>query len=442
MSHSSTSQPVATNGGGSPVRVSLEAHPERRLIRPSGSNRHVHFQISVTAEASAPARDRMPVTLALVLDRSGSMSGEKLATAKTAALSVIDLLEQRDHVAVTTFDDRIETLQERSPVTAALRRKMRADLKRLEARASTALHEGWLTGCRSIADDTASGKQPGVARCFLLTDGLANVGVTDPEAIATEAAGIRAHTGISTSTFGIGTDYDERLLGPMAVAGGGQFHNLRTPAEIANTFLGELGELLAIAARQVTLEIESDAAVTADLVSQYWREPSTEGSRWKIAIGDLLGGDERHVVVRFGFPPRAALAGLAVRARLVWMNDNDTQTTDWQEVPFTYADDRACDDEPRDARVMHWVGLQHAERAKIEATRRNLEGDLAGARRAVSAVARRIATYASGDDELLAAQQDLEETGEQLASAPMSAAMAKETYSVSQRKSRCPRDFR
>src|SRR5438132_172271 len=95
-----------------------------------------------------------------------------------------------------------------------------------------------------------------LTRCFLLTDGLANVGVTDVEQIAADAAGVRANAGVGTSTFGIGLDYNEALLGPMAVAGGGQFHNLRSPAEIATTFLGELGELLAVAARDVRLEIE------------------------------------------------------------------------------------------------------------------------------------------------------------------------------------------
>jgi Ca-activated chloride channel family protein len=93
-----------------------------------------------------------------------------------------------------------------------------------------------------------------LTRCFLLTDGLANVGLTDLEQIAAQAAGVRTHAGVGTSTFGIGDDYAESLLGPMAVAGGGQFHHLRTPVDIARTFLGELAEMLCAAALNVLLE--------------------------------------------------------------------------------------------------------------------------------------------------------------------------------------------
>ena len=159
---------------------------------------------------------------------------------------------------------------------------MREALALVQARASTALHQGWLTGCHAIAADEPAaraqgsrGRAPAVARCFLLTDGLANVGLTDPEQIAAEAAGIREHAGVGTSTFGIGEDYDEDLLAPLAAAGGGQFHHLRTAEEITRTFVGELGELLAVAAGRVVLELDPDPGVTAEVVSAYWTRDGT-----------------------------------------------------------------------------------------------------------------------------------------------------------------------
>src|SRR5262245_33828058 len=173
------------------VTMTMDLRPERRFIRQGGSFRHIDFHLRVTAPASAVRAERTPLTLALVLDRSGSMQGEKLRTAKRAALAVLDGLEERDRAALVIFDDHIDVLQPLGSVDAAFKANVRAALSPVEARANTALHEGWLTGCKAIASETVPANEQSLSRCFLLTDGLANVGVTDPEQIAGEAAGIR-----------------------------------------------------------------------------------------------------------------------------------------------------------------------------------------------------------------------------------------------------------
>jgi Ca-activated chloride channel homolog len=290
-----------------------------------------------------------------------------------------------------------------------------------------------------------------VARCFLLTDGLANVGLTDPEQIATEAAGIREHAGVGTSTFGIGEDYDEALLAPLAAAGGGQFHHLRSAEEIARTFIGELGELFAVAAGRVVLELDPDPGVTPDVVSAYWArngtgDGGTPAESWAVAVGDLMAGEERHVVVRFAFPraARGAIDGAAcrVRARVRWTAAGIERATPWEELSFAYAGDGACDAEAQDPAVMHWVGLGHADRARREATERSKRGDLDGARDALRRVAKRLAAYAPGDRDLEQALSGLEEYEQVASQAPISPAAAKEAYYQTQRRSRGQRDHR
>ncbi len=428
---------------GSGATITLRMRPERRLIREDGSFRHLDFHVQVSQETASAAEARTSLTLALVLDRSGSMQGEKLRIAKQAALGVIDRLDERDQVAVVVFDDRIDVVQAKAAVTPALKASVRAALSLIEARANTALHEGWLTGCNALASDNAPSAEAGLARCFLLTDGLANVGVTDPEQIAGEAAGIREHAGIGTSTFGIGEDYNELLLGPMAVAGGGQFHHLRAASEIANTFIGELGDLLAVSARQVRLEVEVETGVQVDLVSAYWsnESPSTV-TRSSIAIGDLLSGEERHIVARFGFPARQALASRVVRARVLWVDDGGERSTDWHEVRFNYADKAACDAEARDPSVMHWVGLHEASRAQREAIKRSKAGDLAGARAELNKVASAISGYAGTDEELQNSVSELESALNQMASEPLPSGASKEMLYRSQSSSRGQKDYR
>lgn len=431
--------------GGQDV-VNLESRPERHLLRPGGSFRHIDFQILVGEPPRRSQDDRAPLALSLVLDRSGSMSGDKIKTARQAALAVLDRLDERDQVAVVVFDDHIDVVQPVSRATREIKQRVRAELSRVEARANTALHEGWLVGCRAIASEDSASRDRSIRRCLLLTDGQANVGIVDPEQIAAEAAGVREHTGIGTSTFGIGPDYNESLLGPMAVAGGGQFHNLRTAQDISSAFIGELGELLSVVAGKVRLELDGGRDVTAEVVSEYWvAQPLAGTSVVSVVVGDLPASEERHVVVRFGFPPRRETAEPSIRARVVWSSEGGEHSTTWQEVRFAYADHLACDTERRDRldlAVMHWVGLHHAERARREATELSRRGDLQDARSRLEKVARRVAEYAGADAELLAVVQELHALAQELSERPVSPAAAKEMYFQAQRRSRGQKDFR
>jgi Ca-activated chloride channel homolog len=419
------------------IEVSLQMRAERRLIG-SASHRHIEFHVRVGAAPSGTRRARPPVAIALVLDRSGSMHGDKIDTARRAALAVLDRLEETDHIAAVIFDDQIDVLQHGAPATAEVKARLRAELGAVQARGNTALHEGWLTGCRAIAQEQAGTM---LARCFLLTDGLANAGLTDAEQIASEAAAVREHAGVGTSTFGIGNDYDESLLGPMAVAGGGQFHNLRTHEEIARTFLGELGELLTVAASNVRLEIHATRGTSAEVVSAFWSN-ETHTAQWSVALGDLIACEERHVIVRFGFSPRSA-APQMVRARLVWVDASGTEAHGaWQEIAFEPADREARSAEQADPQVLHFVGQHHAERARRTAVLHSRRGDIEGARRALYGVARRIAEYAGTDGKLREALAELNTAARDLEQHGYQAAQGKEAYFVSQSRARGQRDLR
>lgn len=425
------------------MNISLTMRPERRFIRTSGGSQHIDFFIHVDHVPSKANSDRMPLALALVLDRSGSMQGEKIATAKRAVLAVLERLEERDSAAIVVFDDHIDIVQALAPVSEKYKARARAALTDIQARANTALHEGWLIGCKAIASEGTPAQPTKVSRCFLLTDGLANVGITDPEQIASEAAGIRDHAGISTSTFGVGIDYNEALLGPMAVAGGGQFHHLRTAQEITTTFVGELGALLTVAATQARIEIETEPGTSLDLVSSYWAQPSGGSvSRQSIAVGDLQSDEERHVIVRFTFPAQNKQDGRRVRTRLVWTAEGKEQSTDWQEVYFSYADSHICDSEPRDPSVMHWVGLHFADQAHREALVMNQQGNLQGAHNKLMGTVAALQEYAGNDQELQAEIQATQAAVAPMSQAPVAPSVAKESYFQKQNRSRGQKDRR
>jgi Ca-activated chloride channel homolog len=421
--------------------VSLVMTAERRLVRPENSARHI--DLAVTAPRSRASNQRDPLALALVIDRSGSMQGSKLKTAKEAALSVLNRLSERDTASVTVFDSEVETILPEGEMTGDRKTRARSLIAGVEARSNTALHEGWLTGCRSIAAESAgTGTAGRLSRCFLLTDGLANQGLTDPEEIAAQAADVRRKTGISTSTFGIGDDYSEGLLAPLAVAGNGQFHHLRDEADISATFSGELGEMFDVAARAVRIEIEADQAVTPELISMYWGAAGGGPGTLRIDLGDLISEEERHVVVRLNFSRVPAGALVPVRARAVWRDGNQEAAGPWQELRFAGADNAACSAEGKNMAVMHWVGLHHAEKTRTQALALFRVGDVEGAARALEAVMRRIREYASPDPDLERLLVDLEQLRRTFKEKRMTQGLAKEVQYRSNLGSRMQRDLR
>jgi hypothetical protein len=124
------------------------------------------------------------------------------------------------------------------------------------------------------------------------------------------------------------------------------------------------------------------------------------------------------------------------------MEDGVARASDWLSVTFRRASQEACDAEVRDPAVMHWVGLQHADRARRDALDLSRAGHAEQARVQLQAVAQHIAEYADADPDLVEAQQELAAIDDQVAAGPVAPAVAKEVYAAAQRRSRGQRDLR
>ena len=248
-------------------------------------------------EGKAPTpNNRIPLNLSIVLDRSGSMAGDKLEAARDAAAMLIQRLHPDDTVSVVAYDDDVTTVAE--PATGRDQHGLPTQIQTIEPGGSTNLSGGWLRGRELVARGKREG---GVNRVMLLTDGLANVGITDP----TQLLGLcrtACGAGITTTTIGFGADYDEKLLRGMADAGGASTWYIERPDQAADVFAEELEGLLTLCAQTVSVEIRPSDAVTLTAIRHQYPTTTLGSGGARLEIGDIYAREPKSVLVEFFVP--------------------------------------------------------------------------------------------------------------------------------------------
>lgn len=213
------------------------------------------LMLELTA-ADIPCEDEEPpVQLALVLDRSGSMSGQKLAITREAAARLIRSLRPTDQVGVVIYDDRVEVLSPPASPSEYL-----ADVvARIQPGGSTNLYGGWVRGAKML--------EPG-GHVVLLSDGLANVGrYTDADTLSHHASISYHEYKITTTTIGVGNDYDERLMSGMARAGGGAHYFARSVDDIMRAFSNQRWAVANRALTQLIARVGTESHLVGDMLA-------------------------------------------------------------------------------------------------------------------------------------------------------------------------------
>jgi Ca-activated chloride channel family protein len=381
----------------------LHVQSDRTLIRSAASSTR-YVRVSFTAPEARRRGERLPVNVALVLDRSGSMGGGKLELAREAAGRALALLRPDDRFAVVVYDDVVDVVSGSAKATAAARARAGEHLARIVARGSTDLCSGWLTGCEQIGQELDQGS---IARCLLLTDGLANHGITDHAQLSLHAGELRAR-GVSTSTFGVGGDFDERLLQAMAEAGGGNSYYLRDADQISEFLQSEIGEALEVVARGAAVVVRLPEGVSVEPLGRQRCRQS--GGAARIELQDLVSGQDVELALAIRFPKGSE--GSRVDAMFTVEDRDGALDSTEERLSWAYAPHGENDRQPRLVAVDRVVARFYAARARAEAVDRNREGDLQGARRVLRATADRIRRYAGSDPELLGLARELERDSE------------------------------
>ena len=195
---------------------------------------------------------RAQLAVSLVIDRSGSMNRGKLDEAKRCALDLLSRLKDDDWVSVVIYDDQVEVLLETMSVRIA-KTLLPIRLDGIDPDGMTNLHGGWLKGAETLAPRAGNGV---VSRVILLSDGQANRGLLEREAIYEQVREL-ASAGVTTSTVGIGFDFNEELMTAIATAGQGNSWYGQRAEDLAESFDAELGFLTHLVWHDVRIHLET-----------------------------------------------------------------------------------------------------------------------------------------------------------------------------------------
>lgn len=399
--------------------LSFTLNTDRKLV-PASRPSTRFLVIRVTAPAAQGREERLPVNVSLVLDRSGSMGDErKFVLARQAVDQALHMLRARDCFSVVVYDDRIDVLTQSTLATEAAKRRAMEGLDAIEPRGATDLCSGWLRGCEQVAHHLV--REDTVSRCLLLTDGLANRGIQNRDELAVHAAELQRR-GVATSTFGVGADFDERLLRDMAHEGGGNFYFIDAAAQIPRILTSELGEAIEVTVRRAVVELTLPRGVDAELLSRFRTRRALGDNELRIELGDLVSEQEIVLVIKLTIPAgdigSSACVGVMATARGV--------AEMAAELRWTYANDADDEAQERDREVDRNVARLEAARARADALEANRVGDFTAAQQRLGTAFTRLMARAQGDAvQVQIAQQLQTEASEYLRTLPPQARQAK-----------------
>jgi len=317
---------------------------------------------------------RTPVNVAIVLDKSGSMSGQKIAKAKEAAIMAIQRLRPDDIVSVVMYDHTVKVVVPATKVSD--REAIFAAIRRINAGGNTALFAGVSKGAhevRKFLDDQR------VNRVILLSDGLANTGPSSPGELAALGESL-GREGISVTTIGLGLDYNEDLLTRLAHKSDGGHMFAEHATAVAEAFERELGAVLSVAAKDVEVVVECPEGVRP--VRVLGREADVVGQTVKLSVNQLYSKQMTYLMLEVELPPGESGERLEVAKVDVSYRNMATKSRDRLQstVSAAFTDSRAEVKAHTDQELMMWVVREvGTERSRL-AVRLRDEGKMKEAR--------------------------------------------------------------
>ena len=294
------------------------------------------LRVGLVGHRSAGGGARPTVNVAIVFDKSGSMTGKKIEQAKLAARAALERLGPDDIVSVVAYDSTVEVLVPATRVRD--RESILRGIDRLRAGGMTALFAGTSKGAaeiRKFADKTT------IDRIILLSDGQANVGPQAPGDLARLGEALRREK-IGVTTLGLGLDYNEDLMVALAQKSGGNHFFVEDPSQLAAMFREGFGGLTSIVAQEAVVKITFAEGVRP--VRALGFDADILGQTLTANLAQIYGGSREDLLVELELSPQAAGRTQPIARIAVSYHDAVTQAVDRVEtsVGASFASDRGA----------------------------------------------------------------------------------------------------
>ena len=301
--------------------------------------------VAVTITANAPrSQTRPPLSLAVVIDRSGSMNGVPMRNAKAAAAELVGQLAEADAFTIVTFSSGDEVIAPIARATAANKAAARAAIDRIWDDGGTCTSCGLLSGASELGRSPIVG---GLRRIVLISDGQANVGVWHRDELA-QLASKTASNGVSISSVGVGLDFDEVTMTKLADVGRGTYYFVEDTANLGAMFQRELGGLTETIASDLHLVVDvrgpdlsqAGHGDSVEIEEAYGYPMTREGTQVIIPVADLRAGETRKVVlrVRLAAPHTGSISIATLRLGYRRVEDGAARTVAAQAVAEVVTD--------------------------------------------------------------------------------------------------------
>jgi len=315
--------------------------PRKPVISAQGGVLEVLVRVQAVDQPKEAQAKVTAKRLALVVDRSGSMSGEPLTEALRCVTHIAGCMTPNDQLSVVVYDDQANVLLPLSKLSSA--DSVRQAMAQVESGGCTDLFAGWEAGAKQLEGSVESA----ISRVILLSDGQANRGLCEVTQIEAHCAELLAR-GVSTTTVGLGRGFNEDLMIAMARAGGGQQYYGQTAADLYDSFDEELQLLQALCLRKVDIKLIPAPGVILEPLGLVQQNP--DGS---YRLSDLAWGSEAWLMLRLHLSPCAAgstrdLLAVSLQAQTL---DTTTVTAHAPMLSLPVLDESAFANAPMDAAV-------------------------------------------------------------------------------------------